>query len=83
MSAYEDQRKKEREFTRQIALNDARKWLKKIPAKQRKKPQIVVGTRVFTAEQLVKEAEVGTEYGNEFLEMIHNSKLELLKGRKK
>ena len=83
MSDFEEQRKKEKEFIRQIDLADAKKWLKRIPEKQRKEPQIYMGTRVFSAEGIVKEAEECTEHGNAFLEMIHDSKLELLKGRKK
>ncbi len=76
---YEDQKKKEKSINKQLALADLKEWLDKIPKEKRTKPEIVVGTKAYTPEQLVKEAEEGTENGNEFLEMVHKTKIEMLK----
>jgi len=80
-SEYEAQRRKEIEAARQLALADVNEWLRKIPAEKRGKPAIVVGTKTFTPAQIAKEVEDDTEYGKQFVRMLHKSRMELAKRR--
>ena len=76
METNEDQIKKE---NRKLALNYLKDQITKFSSKalvQMSKPEIGIGDKTFTAEQLVEEAEGGTEEGNWFLDMIYASKLE-------
>jgi len=78
---YEAQRKKEAEFSRQLALADVQDWIKKLPATKKEKPAIVVGSKTFTPAQLAKEVEADTEYGKQFSQMLQKSRIELTKMR--
>ncbi len=78
---YEEQRKKEAEIARQLALSDVKEWIRKIPAEKREKAAIVVGSKTFTPAQIAKEVENDTEYGKQFAKMLHKSRLELAKRR--
>lgn len=78
---YEKQRESEKQLAKQLALADARAWLEKMPGDKRKKAAIVVGTRSFTPEELVKEVENDTEYGKQFSNMLHLVRLEMAKRR--
>ena len=80
--AYEDQRKKEKQITKQLALADIKEWMVKIPKDKLNKPAIVVGTKTFTPEQIAKEVENDTEYGQQFAKILAKSKLELSKRAK-
>ncbi len=79
---YENQRKKEAEAARQLALADVKDWMQKMPKEKQNKPAIVVGTKTFTPAQLAKEVEDDTEYGKQFAKMLHKSRMELTKRRK-
>ena len=79
---YENQRKKEAETARQLALADVKDWMQKMPKEKQNKPAIVVGTKTFTPAQLAKEVEDDTEYGKQFAKMLHKSRMELTKRRK-
>lgn len=79
---YDEQRKKEKLLTKQIALNDIKEWKNKIPKDKLNKPAIVVGSKTFTPQELEKEVENDTEYGQEFSKILARSRLELTKGSK-
>jgi hypothetical protein len=79
---YDEQRKKEKLITKQLALNDIKEWKSKIPAEKLNRPAIVVGTKTFTPQEIEKEVENDTEYGQEFSKILARSKLELTKGAK-
>ena len=76
---YEKQRESEKQSARQLAIADAHAWIEKIPTEKRRKAAIVVGTRSFTPEELIKEIEADTEYGKQFSNMLHLVRLELAK----
>jgi hypothetical protein len=78
---YEEQRIKEAELAKQLALSDVREWIKKIPADKKEKAAIVVGSRTFTPAQIAKEVEEDSEYGKQFAKMLHRSRMELTKRR--
>jgi hypothetical protein len=79
---YDEQRKKEKLITKQLALNDIKEWKSKIPTEKLNRPAIVVGTKTFTPQEIEKEVENDTEYGQEFAKILARSKLELTKGAK-
>lgn len=79
---YDAQRKKEKQITKQIALNDIKEWKTKLPKDKLNKPAIVVGTKTFTPQEIEKEVENDTEYGQEFSKILAKSRLELTKGAK-
>ncbi len=79
---YDEQRKKEKLITKQLALNDIKEWKSKIPLEKLNRPAIVVGTKTFTPQEIEKEVENDTEYGQEFSKILARSKLELTKGAK-
>lgn len=79
---YDEQRKVEKQITKQLALNDIREWKTKIPKAKLNKPAIVVGTKTFTPQEIEKEVENDTEYGKEFAKILAKSRLELTKGAK-
>jgi len=79
---YDEQRKKEKQITKQLALNDIKDWKSKIPKEKLNKPAIVVGSKTFTPQEIEKEVENDTEYGLEFAKILAKSKIELTKGTK-
>jgi hypothetical protein len=79
---YEEQRKNEKLITKQLALNDLKEWKSKLPKEKLNKPAIVVGTKTFTPQEIEKEVENDTEYGQEFAKILARSKLQLTKGGK-
>jgi hypothetical protein len=79
---YDEQRKEEKQITKQLALNDIKEWKNKIPKEKQNKPAIVVGTKTFTPDEIEKEVENETEYGHEFSKILAKSRLELTKGAK-
>ncbi|MCW4030395.1 MAG: hypothetical protein NWE92_12205 [Candidatus Bathyarchaeota archaeon] len=79
---YDEQRKLEKQVTKQIALNDIKEWKSKIPTTKLNQPAIVVGTKTFTPQEIEKEVENDTEYGQEFSKILARTRLELAKGGK-
>jgi hypothetical protein len=79
---YEEQRKQEKLITKQLALSDLREWKNKLPKDKLNTPAIVVGTKTFTPQEIEKEVENDTEYGQAFTKILARSKLELTKGGK-
>ena len=79
---YDEQRKQEKLITKQLALNDLKEWKSKLPKEKLDQPAIVVGTKTFTPQEIEKEVENDTEYGQAFAKILARSKLELTKGGK-
>ena len=77
MSAYEEQRNKEKQLTKDLAIADVKEWIGKLPKEKVTAPAIVVGTKTFTPEEIKKEVENDTEYGKEFAKILAKSRLEL------
>ncbi|XES78067.1 MAG: hypothetical protein ACBZ72_04130 [Candidatus Bathyarchaeia archaeon] len=76
---YEEQRKSEKQITKQLAIADIKDWMSKIPKDKVNKPAIVVGTKTFTPQEIEKEVENDTEYGQEFAKILARSKVEFAK----
>jgi hypothetical protein len=76
---YEEEMKKETALTKQIAMDEVKRWIEKMPQARKDKPEIIVGTKVFTPNQLAKEVEQDTEYGKRFGQMLNRVRLDLAK----
>jgi hypothetical protein len=83
MSAFEEQRKKEKQITKNLAIADINEWIKKVPKEKLDTPAIVVGTKTFTPAQLKKEVEDDTEYGNQFSNILAKSRVEIARRKNK
>ncbi len=79
MSTYDEQRKKENQLTKDLAIADVKEWISKLPKEKANSPAIVVGTKTFTPEEIRKEVENDTEYGKEFAKILAKSRIELAK----
>jgi hypothetical protein len=79
MSDYEEQRKREKQLTKDLAIADVKDWIDKLPKEKVNAPAIVVGTKSFTPEEIRKEVENDTEYGKEFAKILAKSRVELAK----
>jgi hypothetical protein len=77
MSAFEEQRKKEKQLTKDLAIADISEWIKKVPKDKLNTPAIVVGTKTFTPAELKKEVEDETEYGKQFANILAKSRVEI------
>lgn len=82
MSEYEEQRKKEKQLTKDLALADLKDMMSKLPKEKANAPAIVVGTKTFTPAEMQKEVENDTEYGKEFAKILAKSRVELARRRK-
>ncbi len=76
MSAYDEQRKKELQLTRDLALTDLKDWINKIPKEKLNEPVIVVGSKTFTPDEIRREVENDTEYGQKFSKILAKSRVE-------
>jgi hypothetical protein len=83
MSAFEEQRKKEKQITKDLAIADINQWIKKVPKDKLNEPAIVVGTKTFTPAQLKKEVEDETEYGKQFANILAKSRVEIARRKTK
>jgi hypothetical protein len=83
MSAYDEQRKKEKQLTKDLALADVKDWISKIPKEKLNTPAIVVGSKTFTPQQIREEVEKDTEYGKEFTSILAKSRLEFSRRKNK
>jgi hypothetical protein len=83
MSAYDEQRKKEKQLTKDLALADVKDWISKLPKEKANVPAIVVGSKTFTPEEIRKEVENDTEYGKEFTKIMAKSRQEFARRKTK
>lgn len=75
-----DKRKAEDErVLREWDLKSLRKIVAEMPAAQRKEAKLVIGDKTFTVDELLKEAERGTEYGKMILQAQAKLRLEQLR----
>jgi len=75
---YTKRKQEDQEVLRQQDLASLKKIVAEMPAATRKS-KLVVGERSFTPDEMVKEAENGTEYGATFLKMLSRMRLETLR----
>jgi hypothetical protein len=83
MSAYDEQRKKELQLTRDLALTDLKDWIKKIPKEKLNEPVVVVGSKTFTPDEIRREVENDTEYGQKFSKILAKSRVEFARRKLK
>jgi hypothetical protein len=76
---YDEEFKKQKQMTKQIALDEVNEWIKTIPVAKRTQVVAAVGTKSFTAEEIVKEIQADTEYGKNLVKMISKVRMDLTK----
>lgn len=79
MPSFDEELKKQKQMTKQLALDEVNKWINKIPAAKRKEVVAAVGTKSFTAEDIRKEIQDDTEYGKKLVKMISDVRIDLTK----
>ncbi|XHH08307.1 MAG: hypothetical protein ACFCUE_12150 [Candidatus Bathyarchaeia archaeon] len=83
MSAYDEQRKKEQQLTKDLALADVKDWISKIPKEKLNQPVIVVGSKTFTPQEIKREVENDSEYGKQFTQIMAKSRAEFARRKTK
>jgi hypothetical protein len=76
---YDEEFKKQKQMTKQIAIDEVNEWIKTIPVAKRTQVVAAVGTKAFTAEEIVKEIQADTEYGKNLVKMISKVRMDLTK----
>ncbi len=79
MSSFDEEIKKQKRMTTQLAVDEVNNWIKTMPVEKRKQVVAAVGTRSFTPEQLAKEIQDETEYGKKLVTMINRLRIEITK----
>ena len=79
MSNFDEELKKQKQMTKQLAVDEVNNWIKNMPAEKRTQIVAAVGTRSFTAEQIAKEIQDETEYGKKLVTMISKLRVEVTK----
>jgi hypothetical protein len=79
LSNFDEEIKKQKQMTRQLAIDEVNNWIKIMPAAKRKQVVAAVGTRSFTPEEIAKEIQEDTEYGKKLVTMINQLRLETVK----
>jgi hypothetical protein len=79
LSNYDEEIKKQKQMTKQLAVEEVNNWIKNMPAAKRKQVVAAVGTKSFTAEQIAKEIQDDTEYGKKLVTMINKLRIETTK----
>ena len=79
MSNFDEELKKQKQMTKQLAVDEVNNWIKNMPAEKRKQVVAAVGTKSFTAEQIAKEIQDDTEYGKKLVLMINKLRIETTK----
>jgi hypothetical protein len=79
LSNFDEELKKQKQMTKQLAVDEVNNWIKTIPVAKRKQVVAAVGTKSFTAEQIAKEIQDDTEYGKKLVTMINKLRIETTK----
>lgn len=78
-NTYDKRKKEDEQVFRQLEIDRLEKIVGEIPEEEEEQFTIVMGDRSFTMEEILAEAREGTEYGNKYLSMQENSRLERLR----
>jgi hypothetical protein len=81
LSNYEEERKRQKQISKQLALDEVNNWIKTIPAEKKNQVVAAVGTKSFTAQDILNEIQGETEYGKKLVEMISKVRLEVTKNK--
>jgi hypothetical protein len=79
LTSFEEEMKRQKQMTKQLAVDEVNNWIKKIPAVKRKEVVAAVGTKSFTAEDILNEIQNDTEYGKKLVKMISDVRIDLTK----
>ncbi len=79
LSKFEEEVKKQKELNKTLAVDEINKWIRTLPAEKRKKVVAAVGTKSFTADELLKEVEADSDYGKQLVQMFNRLRVELAK----
>jgi hypothetical protein len=77
--AYEKGRNQDERVLREWDLASLRKMIAGMPAAQRREAKLVIGDRTLTVDEMLKEAEKGTEIGKVILRTQTKLRLEQLR----
>lgn len=79
MSNFDEELKRQKQMTKQLAIDEVNNWIKAMPAEKRKQIVAAVGTKSFTPEEIAKEIQEDTEYGKKLVTMINRLRIEVAK----
>jgi hypothetical protein len=79
LSTFDEEIKRQKQMTKQLAIDEVNSWIKTIPIEKRKQVVAAVGTKSFTAEDIAKEIQGDTEYGKKLVTMINKLRIETTK----
>jgi len=79
LSNFDEELKKQKQMTKQLAIDEVNNWIKAMPATKRKQVVAAVGTKSFTPEEIAKEIQGDTEYGKKLVTMINKLRIETTK----
>jgi hypothetical protein len=79
MSNYDEEFKKQKQMTRQLAIDEVNNWIKKMSVAKRKQVVAAVGTKSFTPDEIAKEIREDTEYGKKLVTMLNKLRIETTK----
>jgi hypothetical protein len=79
LADFDEEIKKQKQMTKQLAIHEVTNWIKAMPAEKRRKIVAAVGTKSFTAEEIVREIQDDTEYGKKLVTMLNLLRIEAAK----
>jgi hypothetical protein len=79
MSNFDEELKRQKQMTKQLAIDEVNNWIKTMPAEKRKQVVAAVGTKSFTPEEIAREIQEDTEYGKKLVTMINRLRIEVTK----
>lgn len=79
LSNYEQEARKQKELNKKLAMDEINNWIRTLPAEKREKVVAAVGTKSFTADELLKEVEANSDYGKQLVLMFNRLRVELAK----
>lgn len=79
LSNYEQEARKQKELNKKLAMDEINNWIRTLPAEKREKVVAAVGTKSFTADELLKEVEADSDYGKQLVLMFNRLRVELAK----
>jgi hypothetical protein len=79
LSSFDEELKKQKQMTKQLAVDEVNNWIKTMSAEKRRQVVAAVGTKSFTPEEIAKEIQDDTEYGKKLVTMINRLRIEATK----
>jgi DNA phosphorothioation-dependent restriction protein DptG len=71
-----DDRINDYESERRLAIEEIKTWIERLDEKEANKPQMIMGHRIFSPLQILREIEASTEYGKSFVRSLTRQRVE-------